>query len=134
MIIRVVLDTNILVSALWTPAGNASDIIKLILSDKIIPCFDRLILDEYKEVLSRPRLAFPPGQADEFLTDIIDRGISAVVRPSAGKMPDEADRKFYDIAKHCEAYLVTGNLRHFPKDPRVTSPAQFLDIYKQKSE
>ena len=126
--IKAVLDTNVLVSALWTPAGNASTIVDLILADKIIPCFDQRILDEYRTVLSRPRLAFPAGQVDELLTEIIGRGLSVIVLPSAIAMPDEADRKFYDTSRHCEAYLITGNSRHYPNDPLVVSPARFLEI------
>ena len=41
-------------------------------------------------------------------------------------MPDESDRKFYDAAKFCNAYLLTGNKKHYPKDPLVLSPAEFL--------
>ena len=124
---KVVLDTNVLVSALWTPMGNASTIVNLILADRIIPCFDAFILNEYRAVLSRPRLAFPAGQVDELLAEITDRGISVIPISSAFAMIDEADRKFFDTAKLCAAYLITGNARHYPKDPLVVSPARFLE-------
>jgi len=126
--IKAVLDTNVLVSALWSPAGNASIIINLILADKIIPCFDQRILNEYRTVLSHPRLAFPAGQVDELLAEMTGRGLCVTVLPSTAAMPDEADRKFYDTARHCEAYLITGNSRHYPNDPLITSPARFLEI------
>ena len=128
--IKVVLDTNVLVSALWTPAGNASAIINLILADKVIPCFDQGILNEYRSVLSRPRLAFPAGQVDELLAEITERGFSVTVLPSTVAMRDEADRKFFNAAKYCEAYLVTGNRRHYPTDPLIVSPARFLEILR----
>ena len=128
--LKAVLDTNVLVSALWSPEGNASTIIRLLLSDKVIPCFDQQIIDEYKDVLSRPRLAFPQGQVDELLAEITNRSLSVIVPSSTVKMPDETDRKFYDVAKFCGAYLITGNVRHFPKDPLITTPAQFLDVFK----
>jgi putative PIN family toxin of toxin-antitoxin system len=121
-----VLDTNILVSALWTPAGNASTIINLILTDRIVPCFDQHILNEYHIVLSRPRLAFPAGQVNELLSEITDRGFSVTIIPSSIVLPDESDRKFFDTAKYCEAYLKTGNIKHYPKDPLVLTPARFL--------
>ena len=127
--LRAVLDTNVLVSALWTPAGNASTIINLILADKLIPCFDQQILHEYRTVLSRPRLAFPGNQVDELLLEISSRGLSVVVLPSIIPMSDESDRKFYDIAQNCKAYLITGNIKHYPKNPLVISPARFLDVY-----
>ena len=125
---KIVLDTNILVSALWTPVGNASAIINLILTDKIVPCFDQRILNEYRVVLSRPRLAFPAGQVDELLAEITDRGLSVIAPLSTVTMPDESDRKFYDVAIFCEAYLITGNSRHYPKNSLVISPARFLNI------
>ena len=142
--LRVVLDTNVLVSALWTPAGNASTIINLILTDKIVPCFDQEgnlrpagsvgvqhILNEYQVVLSRPRLAFPAGQVNELLSEIINRGLSVIILPSSISLPDESDRKFFDTAKYCEAYLITGNIKHYPKDPLILTPARFLDILGQ---
>jgi len=128
--LKVVLDTNVLVSALWTPEGNASTIVNLILSDKIFPCFDQRILDEYRAVLSRPRLSFPAGEVDELLAEITGRGISVTVLSSTIELPDETDRKFFDTATYCEAYLITGNTRHFLKDPQIVSPAQFLEVYR----
>ena len=130
--LKVVLDTNILVSALWTPVGNASAIIDLIFSDKIIPCFDQRIINEYRTVLFRPRLSFPAGQVDELLAEITGRGISVISIQSDTTFSDESDRKFYDVAKYCGAYLITGNIRHYPKDPLIVSPARFLEIFKTK--
>jgi putative PIN family toxin of toxin-antitoxin system len=130
--LKVVLDTNILVSALWTPAGNASAIVNLIFADRILPCFDQRILEEYRAVLSRPRLAFPAGQVDELLAEISERGLPVIPLPSTLEMGDETDRKFFDTAKFCGAYLITGNIRHYPKDPLVISPAMFLDVFAKK--
>ena len=126
---KVVLDTNVLVSALWTPAGNASTIVGLILSDRIVPCFDYRIIDEYLAVLRRPRLAFSAGQVNQLLNEITGRGLSVTVSPSEIALSDESDRKFYDVAKFCEAYLVTGNIRHYPDDPDIISPASFLGTF-----
>jgi len=127
--IKIVLDTNVLVSALWTPAGNASTIISLILTDKIIPCYDHRIINEYRAVLKRPRLAFSLEQVDHLLTEITGRGLSVTVSPSTVTLPDETDRKFYDVSKLCDAYLITGNTKHFPDEPTITSPARFLDAF-----
>jgi putative PIN family toxin of toxin-antitoxin system len=125
-VLRVVLDTNILVSALWTPAGNASAIVGFILTGKIEPCFDTCILDEYRSVLRRPRLAFPANQVDAFLAEITNRGLTVNVSPGKIPMPDESDRKFFDVARACEALLITGNVKHYPEHAIVLTPAQFL--------
>jgi hypothetical protein len=44
-------------------------------------------------------------------------------------MPDETDRKFYDVAQSVNAWLITGNIRHYPPDPFVMLPAEFLRLY-----
>jgi len=124
---KAVLDTNVLVSALWTPAGNAAAIVGLVLSDRIVPCFDCRILDEYLAVLSQPRLAFSAGQVDRLLNEIAERGLLVTPLPSKIALPDESDRKFYDVAKFCGACLITGNARHYPDDPDITNPARFLE-------
>jgi len=128
--IKIVLDTNILVSALWTPAGNASAIVNLIFTDKMVPCFDNHIINEYRSVLHRPRLSYSQGQVDKLLKEIIDRGYSVTVTPSVVEMPDESDRKFYDTAVFCSAFLITGNIKHFPKDPLIITPSGFLEKFK----
>jgi len=125
---NIVLDTNVLVSALWTSTGNAATIIRLVLTGKIIPCFDSRIINEYRTVLQRPRLAFSPPDVTELLTEIIGRGVSVTVSPSSIALPDEADRKFYDVATFCEAYLVTGNMKHYPKESFIMNPADFLRV------
>jgi len=129
--IKVILDTNILVSALWSPAGNASNIINLILSYDLIPCFNQDIIYEYKEVLARPKLSFPAGQVNQLLHEITDRGVLVNVPSSTIVLPDETDRKFYDIALNCKAYLITGNLKHFPENPLIISPAEFIKMYNK---
>jgi putative PIN family toxin of toxin-antitoxin system len=123
---RVVLDTNILVSALWTPVGNPSTIVSLVLSDKIMACFDYRILNEYRTVLIRPKFGFSRSQVDALLAEITNRGLTITVTPSTISIPDETDRKFFDVAKACEACLITGNIKHYPKDPLVMTPARFL--------
>jgi len=128
--IKAVLDTNVLVSALWTPAGNPSTIVSLILVDKIIPCFSQSILNEYRAVLSRPKLMFLSGQVDRLLYEIAIRGLMVTVSPGLIQLPDEADRKFYDVAKYCDAFLVTGNTRHFPKEHKILNPAKFLKLHE----
>ncbi|GHT99370.1 PIN domain-containing protein [Spirochaetia bacterium] len=130
---RVVLDTNVLVSALWTPRGNPSTIIGLMLSGKIIPHFDYRIMAEYRNVLRRPKLSFPDNDVEELLAEIEHYGLYVAVKPSSIPMIDETDRKFFDVAKACEAFLITGNKRHYPQDSLVITPAEFIsDTYKSQ--
>ena len=128
MMRKVVFDTNVLVSALWSPGGKPSQIITQIANGFIVPCYDYQIMLEYQDVLSRPKLNFSKGKTDAVLSDIKDRGIYAIAPKSSIVLPDETDRKFYDVAKASEAILITGNIRHYPKEPFIMTPAEFLEL------
>jgi hypothetical protein len=65
------------------------------------------------------------------LATIATYGYSLAVTPSDIPLPDETDRKFYDIAKAAGAALITGNTRHYPDDPLVTTPAAFLIRFRK---
>jgi putative PIN family toxin of toxin-antitoxin system len=123
--LRAVLDTNILVSALWSAEGTPAKIIEMIFADILLPCHDFRILREYRIVLGRPKFGFHHAGVEDLLAEISGRGLSVTVAASNIALPDESDRKFYDVAKSCEAFLVTGNLKHFPKEPHILSPAEF---------
>jgi putative PIN family toxin of toxin-antitoxin system len=127
---KVVLDTNILVSALWTPEGNAAKIIALLPLGKIVPCYNFPILQEYQEVLQRPKLRFSGSKTADLLTTIGQYGLSIVAEPGSVVMADESDRKFYDTAKTAGAVLITGNTRHYPQETFVVTPAEFLQMPK----
>jgi putative PIN family toxin of toxin-antitoxin system len=124
--LAVVLDTNILVSALWTPTGNAAKIVDLMVTGQLVPFYDQRVIAEYEAVLARPKFPFALDDVRELLATITTYGYSLIVTPSDIPFPDETDRKFYDIAKAAGATLITGNIRHYPTDQIVTTPANFL--------
>lgn len=123
----VVIDTNILVSALWSKDGSPARVVSMMLDDIITPCYDYRILSEYREVLKRPKFGFSESEIAALLGYIEAYGISVLAQPIAKKFPDDADRKFYEVAKTCHAILLTGNLKHFPKDSLVMSVQKFLE-------
>ena len=59
---------------------------------------------------------------------IQSKGICVAARECAGSFPDETDRAFYEVAVSCKAYLITGNNKHYPEEPFIMSPAQFLAL------
>ena len=124
---KVVLDTNVLVSALWKHPSNASRLVDMIVSGQIIPCYNAEILIEYKGVLSRPKFKFPASDISNLLNLIKIEGIAILPQQSAIPFADESDRIFYDAAKTCDAYLITGNRKHFPDEPFIMSPSEFLE-------
>jgi predicted nucleic acid-binding protein len=48
--------------------------------------------------------------------------------PDVTPIPDEEDRKFYNVAKSSGAFLITGNIKHFPSESFIITPADFLRI------
>lgn len=123
----VVIDTNIMVSALWSKNGAPARVVGLILSGHLIPCYDYRIMLEYRQVLQRPKFQFRPAEINALLDWFKQVGRSVVPTPVDAPFVDEADRKFYEVAKYCGAVLITGNLKHFPNDDMVMSVSSFLE-------
>ena len=123
----VVIDTNILVSALWSKNGAPARAVGLVLSGQITPCYDHRIMLEYRQVLQRPKFQFRSSEINALLDWFKQSGRSVVPAPVDASFVDEADRKFYEVAKYCGAVLITGNLKHFPNDDAVMSVSDFLE-------
>ena len=126
----VVLDTNVLVSALINPAGVPPAVLGLLLNGKLTACYDNRILREYREVLSRPKFRFKKSLILQLLDYVRQEGEFIAVEPLRITSIGEDDRMFYEVAKTGKAaYLVTGNKRHFPNEDIVRTPKEFVDIY-----
>ncbi|MDR3313517.1 MAG: putative toxin-antitoxin system toxin component, PIN family [Oscillospiraceae bacterium] len=124
---RVVLDTNILVSALLSPTGNPAKIYQLFFTGGLSLVFSADIFAEYHDVLLRPRLRIPRNDAEILLAAVLQHGEKITPTPSTDAMIDEDDRVFYDTAKSADACLITGNTKHYPQEPFVFTPTAFLD-------
>ena len=124
---RVVLDTNVLVSGLLNPNGNPAVIIDLLLNDKLQLLYDSRILQEYTEVLHRKKFGFDQEYIEPIISFFEDFGeIIASIR-SDETFEDDDDRMFYEVAQSGRAeYLITGNASHFPKRSWIVSPADFV--------
>lgn len=126
-----VIDTNVLVSALLTKNSDSPvvKVVNAIRENVVIPLFDESILAEYSEVLHRERFGFDETKIEELLSTMKTRGLNCERKPISEIIPDPDDVVFYEVAMSREnAYLVTGNLKHFPKNGRVVSPADMLQI------
>lgn len=133
---RIVLDTNVLVSGLLKPASPAAQIIRLSLIGKIEIAYDERIIAEYGEVLRRPRFPFTRNQVEALLDEIRRVGISLVAEPAPVRLPDPDDEPFLEMARAARARaIVTGNKKHFPpracRDILVLSPREFLDFFRK---
>lgn len=125
----VVLDTNVLVSALLTPNGKAAYILDALVLDKLTICYDYRILEEYQDVLPRAKFHIPESEI-RYVLDLIKRNGLSFVPTSLAEIPftDESDRAFFEMAKFMNAILVSGNLKHYPDDSCVMSVSDFYDL------
>jgi putative PIN family toxin of toxin-antitoxin system len=128
--VRIVLDTNVLVSAVLKPESKPARILDLVLSGSATLLLDQRILYEYREVLLRPKFGLDAGLVDDFLA-FLDRIAEFVpAAPLSRTIPDPDDLPFLEVAVTGQAdYLVTGNVKDFGKPPQslaILTPEEFL--------
>jgi len=127
-----VLDTNILISAAL--AHNKYSIpysvFRGVVERRFVPLVDDNIVREYWEVFSRPKFSFMQETINDIVGNTIKFAINQPVPPSGIELPDSDDVVFYDVARAHQdkgAYLVTGNLKHFPNCEFAISPRDFMN-------
>ena len=127
-----VIDTNVLVSAMLKHHSVPGSIIDLAFDGPIIPVLNDAIEKEYREVLSRPKFHLPSDLIEDILSSFHQRGLYVDAEELDIELPDPKDRVFYEVVmeerKEEDAYLVTGNIKHFPEKPYVVTPRQMLNI------
>lgn len=133
MICYAVIDTNVLVSALLSSKDDAATVQVLgkVLSGEIIPVYSNVITKEYREVLSRKKFGFLSETIEYLLSAVEKYGILVNPSRSGTILPDMKDLPFYEVVlekRDDNAYLVTGNIKHFPQKPFVVTPRELLDI------
>ena len=133
--IYAVIDTNVLVSALFSISGhsNPSIIIRKIIDGVITPLYNEEILAEYEAVLNRDKFPFRKADIDWIISTFIDYGILlSRTAVSDEEFTDRDDIVFYEVALSKEdSFLVTGNIKHFPKKPFIVTPAEMLTIINE---
>jgi len=132
---RVVLDTNVLVSGLWSPFGPPGRIVNLVATGTLPLILEERILAEYREVLARREFAFEPEFVESLFVQILATSEFVLAEPLPERLPDPKDDVFLAVALSAHAdFLVTGNLRHFPPRARhgvaVVSPREFLEVLR----
>ena len=133
MICYAVIDTNVLVSALLSSHSDAAtvQVVGKLFSGDIIPLFSQEILDEYNEVLRRKKFRFSEQLVSAMVGAIEKYGILVNPSPTGEILPDRKDLPFYEVVmekQEDDAYLVTGNMKHFPQKPFIVTAKQMLDI------
>ena len=133
-----VIDTNVLVSALLSSHEDAAtvQVVGKLLDGDVTPVYSGAILAEYREVLHRKKFRFPNDLVDYLIAAIEKYGLSVEPAPSGVTLPDMKDLPFYEVVlekRADDAYLVTGNTKHFPAEPFIVTAREFLDILNAKT-
>lgn len=132
--IYAVIDTNIIVSSFLTKNEMAATrrVINSVLDGLITPMYNDEILTEYSEVLRRPKFHLNANDIDILINYFRCYGINSSRTTFNGDLPDEEDRVFYEVAlNNKDSFLVTGNLKHFPKNTFVISPAEMVALLEK---
>ena len=128
----VVIDTNVLVSAFWTEDGVAARVLSMVFNRQITICYDFRIMEEYREVLMRRRFNFSEEEVEDVLSFIRAEGMSVIAAPLPIELPDQTDKKFFEVATQMNAFLISGNKKHFPSYEKIYTPAEFLEFHGLK--
>ena len=134
----VVIDTNVLVSALITRNENSPtvQILRFLANGNIVPVYSEDIVKEYNEVLRRAKFKLSESLIINLLKDIMDNGLKVTELTEVNEViPDPKDVVFYAVtlsAQDKDAFLVTGNGKHFPEKPFVVTPSELVEILKQE--
>ena len=132
-----VYDTNVLISALLTRHSDSAtaQVVDAILNEMIVPLYSQEILEEYDDVLHRSRFSFSEERIQVFMNMIQQFGREVHPTPTGEILPDMDDLIFYEVVmekQDHDAFLITGNIHHYPGKRFVVTPAEMMAILYQK--
>lgn len=134
----VVLDTNVVVSAMIShlDRGYPAALLRRMTERKFVPVYSTALMEEYEEVLRRPKFKFDERDIATVLGKIRHFGIRQERLPGLTFVPpcaDADDQPFYDLALSTDALLVTGNTKHFPEDKRIFTPSSYFQTLRPEA-
>lgn len=129
----VVVDTNVIVSALLSKKDDAAtvQVLRAMLGGGFTPLYHEDILDEYEEVLHRPKFHLSEDVIRTVISAIKQYGVEVFPQPTGEILIDMDDLVFYEVAMEKRdngAYLVTGNQKHYPVRDFIVTPAEMMEI------
>ncbi len=132
-----VIDTNVVVSSMLKHDSIPGEILDLVLSKTIVPLLNKEIIDEYEDVLKRNKFGFSNDEVDKLITNLKSNSIFLEREQTLEEFVDEDDIVFYEIvmsARHTmAAFLITGNIKHYPIRNYVVTPKQMIEIIDSKN-
>lgn len=127
-----VIDTNVLVSAMLKWDSIPGCILEHSFIGDIIPLLNKQIVTEYTEVLNRTKFHFDKKKINIVLNGIVGRGAFIDAEKLNVELPDPKDIVFYEVVmerrKKDNAFLITGNIKHFPIKPFIVTPREMITI------
>jgi uncharacterized protein len=128
--LKVVLDTNIIVSALLSPQGLSAKLLNLVLNKKLTIVYDNNIFVEYLEVLNRDKFMLDKELVNLIIDFISKEGEYIIAEFQNVQFIDEGDKVFYEVYKGGDVdYLITGNKKHFPDEKSIVTAREFFNEY-----
>ena len=132
-LIYAVIDTNVFISALITKNCEASTVkvLEAVLKGDIVPLYHADILAEYDEVLHREKFKINDATIQILLEAIVKYGVEVFPKPTGEILIDMDDLIFYEVAmekRDDDAYLVTGNQKHYPLKDFIVTPAEMISV------
>ena len=131
-----VIDTNVIVSSMLKHDSIPGEILDFVISKTIVPLLNKEIIDEYEDVLKRNKFGFDNDQVDSFIENIKANSIFLEREQTIEQFIDEDDIVFYEIvlsARHTmDAFLITGNIKHYPVRNYVVTPKEMIEIIRSK--
>ena len=137
MVCYAVIDTNVFVSALLSKQADAATVrvLDAMLDGKIVPLYHQDILKEYEEVLHRNKFHFKEETIQMIINAIKQYGVEVFPQPTGEILIDMDDLIFYEVVmekREDDAYLVTGNQKHYPIRDFIVTPAEMMEIIEQQ--
>ena len=130
-----VIDTNVIVSAILSKHSDAATVkvVEAVLDGRIIPLYHSDILEEYEDVLSRSKFGFDSETVKTFVAEIERLGVEVFPQSTGAILVDMDDLVFFEVAmerRDDDAYLVTGNAKHYPVRDFIVTPAEMMQILR----
>lgn len=134
-----VFDTNVIVSSFLTKRADTATarVVDAIAAGEIIPLYNQEILDEYDDVLHREKFSFSEQAIRRILTMIRQFGLAVNPSPTGEILVDMDDLVFYEVVmekRDDDAYLITGNIKHFPSREFIVTPSEMIAIMESAKQ
>ena len=134
-----VIDTNVLLSALLSKSEDSATVkvLDAVFERRIIPLYHQDILTEYDEVLHREKFHLREDAIQVVLAAVRQYGVEVFPQPTGEVLIDMDDLVFYEVAmekRDDDAYLVTGNRKHYPFRDFIVTPAEMIKIMEGTTE